>query len=143
MNHSSFPRHDFASRGPKDPARKPSRPWAVLVGGAVSYGRAAQGAAKPVLFCASRFFTLAAGAAHALAPLTAAWFASHWSVRMEASVWSGPPWEQVAAFLGLWLMALIAWSIVWISLSALASRAQGEFLAWAEAGRRARRRGSD
>lgn len=103
----------------------------AAVGMALSYLECVDIVVSPVLFSLRHLGTLFAAALHLIMPLSIAWFASHWTERMEAAVWTGPAIMQALSFLGLWLFAFVAWSALWLALHELGrkvKRALGGFV---------------
>ena len=121
------------------PRLGPSRATALALGAALAYAQGALMALQPAIRCARQLPALACGLAHALGPLSGAWFASHWNVAMEQRVWAGPSWRGAIAFALLWTLSGALWSAAWLGAAQIARWAHGEFLFFAQVGRRTRR----
>lgn len=106
----------------------------TAVGVALAYVRRLDSLFHPVAFCAAHAGILGAAVLHLVAPLAIAWFASHWSDRMEATVWTGSPAAQLATFVLLWMVSLLGWSLAWLAARAVAGRVRKELRAFAETG---------
>lgn len=104
----------------------PTSIWAYLanaaVGMALSYIERVDAILKPVLFCLSHVGTIVAAMLHLFIPLLGAWFASHWSARMEETVWTGSLINQLICFASLWLISLAFWSFAWLLYKAMLAK---------------------
>jgi hypothetical protein len=105
----------------------PTSIWAYLanaaVGMALSYIERFDAILKPVFFCFSHLGTIVVAILHLIIPLLGAWFASHWSARMEQTVWTGSLVNQLICFSSLWLIALALWSFIWLLYQAMLTKA--------------------
>lgn len=106
----------------------------TFIGMALAYIDRLDSMVRPVLFCATHLGVFIAATLHLLAPLSLAWFASHWSERMENTVWVGNFFSQTVSFATLWIFALIAWSILWLGFRMLFGKLRGAATSFATTG---------
>lgn len=91
----------------------------AAVGMALSYLERVDVILKPVWFSVRHLGIVFAAMIHMGLPMVGAWFASHWSERMEQAVWDGSALNQGVNFFLLWVAALMTWSLVWLTVRAI------------------------
>lgn len=106
----------------KDIFPAPERLRNAAMGMAISWEAHLRSRPQPLKSMLRNGASLCACLAHIFAPLTLAWFSSHWNVRMEAAIWSGSAIAMAAAFAALWLTCLMVWSMCWIGAAACVDR---------------------
>lgn len=121
-----------------EPAGLADSPLAYLrnaaIGMALSYLERVDLIWKPLWFSFRHLGTLIAALLHLLVPLAGAWFASHWSLRMETAVWSGSAINQGMSFGGVWVLALLMWSMAWLCARAILGKLGSAMASFAHTG---------
>lgn len=130
--------HKKSTRNIAEPAKLDDGFFSYLrnaaVGMALSYLERLDVIFKPLWFSLRHLGVLLTALLHVCIPLIAAWFASHWSVRMELAVWSGSSLNQVFGFFLLWVATLITWSIFWLACRAVMDKIKTAMSSFAQSG---------
>jgi hypothetical protein len=91
----------------------------AAVGMALIYLERLEAIWSPLVFSIKNLWTFTLALIHISLPLIAAWFATHWSERIESAMLGGSFMSSTLSFIAMWLLMLIVWSVIWLTLRSL------------------------